>query len=372
MASIYLHIPFCRRLCGYCDFFKSVHLGRMDETLRAMISEIESEREFMSTRRLSTIYFGGGTPSLLSSRQVGDFMECIARHYDVSGVEEVTFEANPDDLNLAYLKELRSVGVNRLSIGVQSFDDRVLRFMNRRHSAQDAIRVVEQAREVGFDNVAIDLIFGVSGFGEEVLQSSLQQAVELAVEHVAAYHLTIESGTMFARRVARGEFSVASEEQSEREFEMVRELLVGGGYEHYEVSNYAREGRRSRHNSAYWRGEEYLGIGAGAHSFSGSTRRWGRESLDEWLSGGDNRYESEALTRVERRNETIMTSLRCCEGLDLGVFAAQFGEGERDRVLKDARLSLELGDLILENGRLRVPTERFLCSDIVIEQLFSD
>ncbi len=370
MASIYLHIPFCRRLCGYCDFFKSVHCDRLDEVVASMLVEIEHERDFLSTRDLSTIYFGGGTPSLLSVEQVAMFLEKIARVYNIGAVGEVTLEANPDDLTPEYLRGLRDVGVNRLSIGVQSFDDAELKFMNRRHNASQAIEAIEEARRVGFDNVAIDLIFGVAGFGSQVLDRSLSQAVELGVEHIAAYHLTIEPGTMFARRVDRGEFAPVDEAVSECEFELVRERLVGAGYEHYEISNYARKGCRSQHNSAYWRGEEYLGIGAGAHSFAGDVRRWGRESIDEWLVKGS-RYESEVLTRENRINEMIMTSLRCVEGLDLHKFELLFGENELLRVENDAKMSIAEGNLLLGNNRLRIPSERFLRSDIVIESLFT-
>ncbi|MFI3304386.1 MAG: radical SAM family heme chaperone HemW [Rikenellaceae bacterium] len=368
MASIYLHIPFCRRLCGYCDFFKSVHCDRIDEVVDGMLEELVSEQHFMSTRNISTIYFGGGTPSLLSVGQVDAFMDRISSVYDMGGVTEVTLEANPDDLTPQYLRGLRNVGVNRLSIGVQSFDDEELRFMNRRHTSEQAIRAIEEARRVGFDNIAIDLIFGVQGFGNEVLRHSLSKAIELGVEHIAAYHLTIEPGTMFARRVERGEFSSVEESVSEREFDLVRERLVSSDYEHYEISNYARKGYRSRHNSAYWQGEEYLGIGAGAHSFSGDVRRWGRESIDEWLGGG--RYESEQLTKLQQRNEMIMTSLRCCEGLDLLKFGDKFGLDEVVRVKNDAKMSLKLGTLVMEKNSLKIPTEHFLRSDSVIEGLF--
>lgn len=371
MASIYLHIPFCRRLCGYCDFFKSVHIERMPEVIEAMMEELWRERNFLTTRKLSTIYFGGGTPSLLAVEQVGRFLSRIAEIYDISEVSEVTLEANPDDLSKEYLQGLREIGINRLSIGVQSFDDSVLKFMNRRHDASQAERAIKEAREVGFDNIAIDLIFGVNGYGGTILERSIDRAVELNVEHIAAYHLTIEEGTLFGRRLARGELSVVSEECSEREYEVVRERLTRGGYEHYEISNYARKGYRSRHNSSYWRGEEYLGIGAGAHSFSGEVRRWGCDDLERYLSGVDSvRYEGERLSIKERRNETIMTSLRCCEGVDLEAFERAFGADEMARLMSDAEPFLRSGDLFINCNYLTIPSKRLLRSDFIIEQLF--
>ncbi|MFR9620226.1 MAG: radical SAM family heme chaperone HemW [Rikenellaceae bacterium] len=370
MALLYLHIPFCRSICGYCDFFKSGRVEQLSAMVAATMTEIESERDFLSTRRLETIYFGGGTPSLLSVEQVGAFMERIARCYDVSGVSEVTLEANPDDLTDEYLRGLRSVGVNRLSIGVQSFDDELLRFMNRRHSASQSIEAIEHARSVGFDNIAIDLIFGVDGYTSRSLVGSLQQTVDLGVEHVAAYHLTIEERTMFARRVQRGEFSAVAEEVSEREYEQVRVALESGGYEHYEISNYARSGYRSRHNSAYWRGVEYLGVGAGAHSYARGVRRWSGGSMDRYLQGGDARYESEVLSEQQMRNEMVMTSLRCCEGLDLVAFESRFGVGERARLLADVERFVAVGWVVVSGDRVAIVREHFLQSDMIIESLF--
>ncbi len=371
MALLYLHIPFCRKICGYCDFFRSARTDLLDEMVDVMMNELVEEREFLSSPKLDTIYFGGGTPSLLRVEQVAAFMDQIARHYDVSGVQEVTLEANPDDLTSDYLRGLRSVGVNRLSIGVQSFDDDLLKFMNRRHTAAEAVERIEVARREGFDNIAMDLIFGVDGYTSRTLSRSLQQTVELGVEHIAAYHLTIEPNTMFARRVARGEFRAVDEEISEREYEQVRSALTNAGYEHYEISNYARKGFRSRHNSAYWQGVEYLGIGAGAHSFARGVRRWsGGESLDGYLKGGKSRYESEVLSREQMRNEIVMTSLRRCEGLDLQGFEAEFGVLQRERLMSDAERFVESGDLICDGGWLRIPAEQFLRSDMIIEELF--
>ncbi len=371
MSSLYLHIPFCRRLCGYCDFFKSIKSEKMGEVVDMMMVELEQQRDFLSDQQLSTIYFGGGTPSLLAPTQVAAFLSRIDSIYNTSGVCEITLEANPDDLTRDYLRELRATGVNRLSIGVQSFDDDLLKFMNRRHSAEQAIRAIDDARAVGFDNIAIDLIFGVDGFGGEILKRSIDKAIALDIEHIAAYHLTIEPGTLFARRVARGEFAAVAEEVSECEFDLVHEEFVKAGYEHYEISNYARRGARSKHNSAYWSGAEYLGIGPGAHSFARGVRRWACDSIEGYLSlEGEWRYESERLSREERRNEVVMTSLRCCEGLDIKNFELEYGVEELDRLLSDGANSLMVGDLILEDGRLYIPAVRFLRSDLVIEQLF--
>lgn len=344
----------------------------MDGVIAMMMSELAEQREFLTERTISTIYFGGGTPSLLKPSQVAKFLERIDSLYDTSRVDEITLEANPDDLTRKYLRELRATGVNRLSIGVQSFDDGALKFMNRRHTAAQALRAIADARAEGFDNIAIDLIFGVDGFGDERLLRSIESAIELDVEHIAAYHLTIEPGTLFARRVAKGEFSPVAEQVSEQEFELAHTSLTRAGYEHYEISNYAKRGMRSRHNSAYWHGVEYLGIGPGAHSFARGIRRWACESIDGYLDMDyAERYKSEILSHLERRNETIMTSLRCCEGLDLSLFEAEYGKKELQQLLMDGKKLIDSGDLIREEGRLYIPSERFLRSDMVIERLFS-
>lgn len=332
--------------------------------------ELREERDFLSDKKLKTIYFGGGTPSLLSSEQVRDFLLLIGELYDTSSLEEVTLEANPDDLSFEYLSAIKAAGVNRLSIGVQSFDDAELKFMNRRHTAQQAVTAVKNARRVGFDNIAIDLIFGVEGFGEDLLRRSIDVALELDVEHIAAYHLTIEPDTLFGRRVRRGELREVEEDVSDAEYSILHETLTAAGYEHYEISNYAKPGRRSRHNSSYWQGVEYLGIGAGAHSFNGDVRRWAANSIDDYLAGGESRYQSERLSRRDRQNEEVMTSLRCAEGVDLNKFGEEFGEDALSRLLLSARGWIESGELQNVGGRLYILPQYFMVSDMIIESLF--
>ncbi len=336
----------------------------------AMMSEIVEESDFMKDKILRTIYFGGGTPSLLSVEQVRDFLLRIGDVYDTFFVEEVTLEANPDDLSMEYLRSLRNIGVNRLSIGIQSFNDDELKFMNRRHSAAQAREAIMRAREVGYDNIAIDLIFGVDGFGEDVLKSSIDTAIELDVEHIAAYHLTIEPNTMFGRKVQRGEFAQVDERVSEREYRLLHERLTSAGYEHYEISNYSKPGRRSRHNSSYWQGVEYLGVGAGAHSFSGDVRRWAVDSIDKYLEGGSARYQSEQLSAVDKRNEMIMTSLRCVEGVNLDLFAKQFGQQHAVELQSRSEKWIKNGELVQDNSNLYIPPQHFMVSDMIIESLF--
>ena len=344
MAGLYFHIPFCRRICAYCDFFRSAELKWLPAAVQAMHTETDEQRDFLCDSNIRTIYFGGGTPSLVEPSQVQLLIDHAARLWEGSQGGEITLEANPDDIPPEYVAALRSTDVNRVSLGVQSFDDEELRFMNRRHSAADAVAAVRRLQDAGIENITIDLIFGVDGFGEQVLDRSLAQALELDVQHVSAYHLTIEQHTAFHRR------------------------LTEAGYEHYEVSNFAREGYRAQHNSSYWHGEEYLGIGTGAHSFNGRVRRWSQQPVAEYIA--ERRYEEEFLSEQDHRNERVKTALRCAEGIDLEAFESRFGAVAKEQILQAAKPWIAQGDVVVSERRMRIPTERFLISDAVIESLF--
>lgn len=368
MAGIYFHIPFCKRICSYCDFYRSADLRLMDDVLSAMSVELAEQRDFLHDTRIRTIYFGGGTPSLLEPSLMGELVEQASGLFDCSAVEEFTVEANPDDITPEYAAGLRKIGVNRISLGVQSFNDEELKFMNRRHTADGAQQAVKTLQDAGFDNITVDLIFGVDGFGEEVLRQSVERVIDLNVQHVSAYHLTIEPATAFGRRLAKGRMREVAESQSEREYALVEEMLCRAGFEHYEVSNYARAGRRSKHNSSYWHQAEYLGIGPGAHSFNGVERHWSEQSLGEYVVRRE--YVSEILTEQDFRNESVMTSLRCAEGIDMDSFTQRFGAEESVRLRTLAQRWVKSGDLIDDGDRIYIPTSRFLISDAVIESLF--
>lgn len=367
MAGLYFHIPFCRRICAYCDFHRFADLRLMEETVGVMHRELDDSRDFLHDRTLKTIYFGGGTPSLVEPSQLQRLIDHAARIYDASAVEETTVEVNPDDVNPRYIEQLRTTSVNRISLGIQSFDDRLLRMMNRRHDSRQAGTAVKMLQDAGYGNITVDLIFGFESFGDDAVAADLQKTAMLGVQHVSAYHLTVEPGTRFGRMAARGEFAATSDERSERLFVMIHDRLAEEGFEHYEVSNYAREGFRARHNSSYWSGAEYLGIGAGAHSFNGEVRRWCVQNPAEYIAG--RRYESETLTERDRLNELIMTSLRRVEGLDSATVSERFGPACAERLLREAAAAEGYG-VVVEKGRIRIPPERMLVSDAVIEMLF--
>lgn len=370
MAGVYIHIPFCKRLCAYCDFYKSVRLSYLEEVVAAMHRELSERRGYLRDQRIETLYFGGGTPSLLSVEQLAGLKRRVEELFDCSHLGEVTLEANPDDLTAPYLEGLRKAGFNRLSIGVQSFDDEELRWMNRRHTAQRAEEAVREARAAGFENLTLDLIFGVPGFGEEVLRRNLERVLALEPEHISAYHLTIEPDTALGRKEARGELCAVEESISEREYALVHETLTRAGYDHYEISNYARPGFRARHNSAYWQGREYLGIGPAAHSFDGRSRRWSLDTVESYASGGEFRFEQELLTERDRLNEYLMTHLRTAEGISFREMGEQFGPEAVVRIEKEAEPLLLQGLLSSTPEGLKIPAERFLLSDHLIGMLF--
>jgi len=367
VAAIYFHIPFCKRLCGYCDFYRSVKLKYIPEVVEAMHSELAEQQQFLHDKNIRTIYFGGGTPSLLAPSEIEQFIEQVRSQFDCSQLEEVTIEVNPDDITPEYIAELRKTSVNRISMGVQSLDDRCLQFMGRRHSAKQAIEAVKMLQEAGYDNISVDVIFGIPNFGVTELVDTLEGILAMNVQHISAYHLTIEENTRFGRMMARGEFEEIDECSSESHFLWVHRALTAAGFEHYEVSNYARAGFRSKHNSSYWHNVEYLGIGPGAHSYNGEVRRWCEQGVEDYIKGVE--YGSEVLSERDKFNEYIMTSLRCVEGISLDKIEQDFGIHKRKRLEHEA-IKTGIAELLInDNGNLRIAPENMLLSDLVIEAL---
>ncbi len=368
MAGVYLHIPFCKRICAYCDFYKSADRRLLEPTVESMCREIAARRNYLGGEAVETIYFGGGTPSLCTPQQIGRLMDAVRENFDCSSLGEVTLEANPDDLDETSLSALRRVGINRLSMGVQSMDDDCLQFLNRRHTASAVREAVRAARSAGFSNITLDLIFGIPHFGGASLERSIDELLNLSPEHLSAYHLTIEPQTKLGLMVGRGELQPVDEEVSECEFELVHSRLIDAGYEHYEVSNFAREGFRARHNSSYWHGVKYLGIGPAAHSFDGGERHWNVADTARYIAGAE--AEAELLTQRDRFNEYLMTRLRTAEGIELSELERLFGRQRREGVECGMRRWVAAGTVSVSGGRMAVRSDKFLVSDAVIESLF--
>ncbi len=378
MAGVYLHIPFCAQVCHYCDFHKSASLSNMAELVEAMLLELELRAGYLGGRPVKTIYFGGGTPSLLPVADIARLVEQVARHNPLDPGAEITLEANPEDLDPAYLEALARTPVNRLSLGTQSFFDQDLAFMHRRHGARQAVEAVRMARRAGFDNLSIDLIYGLPGMGRQRWTDNLRQALELDAPHVSAYHLTYEEGTPFERWKRSGKITPIDEQESLWQFDTLADTLAAAGYEHYEISNFARPGWHSRHNSSYWLGDPYLGVGPSAHSYDGrDSRQWNVRNNPRYIRALKARQipaEGERLDPAARLNELVMTRVRTQWGIDLDQVELGFGAQARARLLADAQAHLRRGHLeLLPGGRvLRLTRAGKHLADRVAAELFAD
>ncbi len=329
MAGLYIHIPFCAKRCLYCDFFSNTEMRYKEPYIGALIRELEMRKDYTAGEPFDTIYFGGGTPSQL---QAGDFERIFGAIYrlcDVSDNPEITLEVNPDDMTPEYVASLRAFPFNRISMGVQSFKKEDLRFLNRRHDSQQAVRAVELCKENAITNISIDLIYGLPGQSVEEWEANLDKAISLDIPHISAYHLIYEEGTALYKLKEEGKVAPIEEEVSLTLFSTLIDRLKAAGYEHYEISNFARPGMISRHNSAYWTGRKYLGLGPSAHSYDGKSREWNVSSLPIYIKGiesGQPEKEVETLGSDTRYNDFIITGLRTMWGIRLNDIRRLFGE----------------------------------------------
>lgn len=318
-----------------------------------------------------TLYFGGGTPTVYAPEQLQGLIETVKTHYDTD-FEEITVEANPDDLTDDYLARLRATDAGRLSLGVQSFYDRHLELFGRRHTGRQAGEAVRRAQRAGFENLTIDLIYGIPGMTGAEWTDNLRRAIGLGVPHLSAYHLTLAPGTVLGRWAESGRIVAAPDQESERQYEILETMTAAAGYDHYEVSNFARPGHAARHNSRYWDGTPYIGIGPAAHSFDGAGRRWNTADNKLYVerSPHGDYFETETLAPADRFNETLMTGLRTAAGVDLTALERAFGPEWSARLRAAAAKHLSRGLLVTDGTRLRIPTAHFLVSDAVIADLF--
>ena len=320
MAGIYLHIPFCKQACYYCDFHFSTNLSTKRELVEAIARELTLQKDYVNRERINTIYLGGGTPSMLDAEELELLFTTIHKNFSVNEAAEITFEANPDDLSLPRLRQLRSQGVNRLSIGIQSFDDKVLQFLNRAHNGQSAVICVEEARDAGFQNISIDLIYAIPGQDDEAWKQNIVQAIRLSPEHISSYSLTIEDKTVFGRWAATGKLKVTEDDIAATQLETLVTLLEAADFAQYEVSNFARPGFESRHNSSYWKQERYLGVGPSAHSYNESSRQYNISNNTAYVRSMQQNiipFTLESLTREDKINDFLLTTLRTQWGTDL-------------------------------------------------------
>jgi oxygen-independent coproporphyrinogen-3 oxidase len=343
MAGIYLHIPFCTQACYYCDFHFSTNTSTKSDLVLAMGEELKLQTDYLESESVNTIYFGGGTPSLLNRKELAYLLNLIHKIHDVHVNAEITLECNPDDLTDEKLADLKAAGVNRLSIGIQSFNDSMLKYLNRLHSADTAVSSFRRAREAGFANISIDLIYAIPGLSTPQWKNELATAVDLAPEHISAYTLTIEKKTAFGSWLAHGKIKPVDEALAAEQFEVLMSELTAAGFEHYEISNFAKPSFVSRHNSSYWGGETYLGIGPSAHSFNTRSRQYNVSNNLRYvrsIKAGTIPFETEVLRNEDRINEYILTTLRTSAGCNVEKLKNDFGYDllkDHDRYLQQLK-----------------------------------
>ncbi len=377
MAGVYVHIPFCKSRCKYCDFFSTTRLERRTEYVEALLREIELRREEMEREEIRTAYFGGGTPSMLGAPLLSPLVGMIASLTPSQETMEVTLEANPQDLTVEKLQAYREMGINRLSIGIQSFQDKHLRMLGRRHTAEEAIQAVRWAQEAGFENISIDLMYGLPEQKMEEWRADIEQALALDVPHISTYNLIYEEGTRMTEMLDEGQIDVLDEEVENAMYELIVKMLQEQGYVHYEVSNFCKEGYHSQHNSSYWNNTAYVGLGAGAHSYTGvknqesGIRTWNVSDLDAYVSSierGVLPQESEKLSEKDCYNEKVMLSLRTIWGLDLRTLT----EEERQHCLTQANKYIQSNLLQLQDNHLTTSLQGSEILNTIIKDLMID
>lgn len=375
MAGIYLHIPFCKKACFYCDFHFSTSVKYRQEVIQAMHSELELQKGHLAGAPIETIYFGGGTPSILSSSEIQKFIDHISALHWVSASAEITLEANPDDLDEQQVRALRQTSINRFSIGVQSFYEEDLRWMNRAHTASEADGAVKRVQDAGFENITLDLIYGYPLLSDQKWASNIAKVIELGVPHLSAYAMTVEHRTALAHFIKKGKQPDMDDHQSSSQFLALIAALTETGFDHYEISNFAKPGFYSRHNTSYWKGVSYLGIGPSAHSFNGTERRWNianNARYMESLSKGLIAAERETLTRKDRVNEYIMTSLRTMWGMDLLKIEKEFGHHYRLQVEHQLEEFAKKGWLDIADNIVTLSLQGKLFADHIAASLFTE
>jgi oxygen-independent coproporphyrinogen-3 oxidase len=376
MAGIYIHIPFCKKLCFYCDFYHIISLKDNKPFIDALQKEALLRKDYLGTEKISTIYFGGGTPSVFSIEEIGIILDRIKNLFNVNYECEITIELNPDDVHPGYLESLKQHGINRISLGIQSWRDSDLKMLNRRHDSAQAVKALKDTLNAGFKNVTIDLMYGIPGMERKDWESNLDFTFSFDIMHLSAYHLTIEKGTVFGRMLEKGDISEIDEDESVAQFNTLTEKAESAGFIQYEISNFAKPGYFSLHNSNYWKQVSYIGLGPSAHSFNGYSRQWNIRDVKGYIKAintGKEFFESEELNTKTRFNEYIMTSLRTMWGIDLEYVERMFEKEGYDYVVNLASKYRNYGMMKQEKNSLVLTNQGKMISDnIISEFMMSD
>lgn len=376
MAGIYIHIPFCRQACNYCNFHFSTSLHYKNDFVAALLNEIklQAAANYLQDQSIATIYFGGGTPSLLTIEELQQIMQALQQHFTVTADAEITLEANPDDVTDEKLLGWKTLGINRLSIGIQSLFEEDLQWMNRAHTAEEAKQVITKARAAGFNSFTVDLIYGTPGLTDEKWLSNINWVLQQNINHLSCYALTVEEKTPLDKLIRQHKKTDVDAEQQSRQFILLMNELQRAGFEHYEISNFAKPGYRSKHNSSYWKGVHYLGLGPSAHSFNGISRQWNVANNQQYIQALQKHtipFEKEELTKEQQLNEYIMTSLRLLEGCDLTYVEQQIGIAAANRLRIEAVAFVNKGLLTATNDHLILTQSGKLFADSIAADLFA-
>lgn len=371
MAGIYIHIPFCKQACHYCNFHFSTSLRFKNELVAALLKELEYNSTYTGQEKIETIYFGGGTPSLLSAEELTSLLSKIYTFFTVCNNPEITLETNPDDISDQKLNEWKGAGINRLSIGIQSFFDDDLQWMNRAHTAKQAADNLQLSRK-HFDNITIDLIYGTPSLTDEKWKQNVERAISLNIPHLSCYALTVEPKTPLDKMIRAHKTAEVDPDKQSAQFLLLMQWLDAAGYEHYEISNFSKPGWQSKHNSAYWQGKKYIGIGPSAHSFNGTTRQWNISNNQQYITSINNNeipFEKEELTQVQQLNEYIMVSLRTMQGINLELLHSKFSI-EETIFLNKGKKFIKSGLIKHEKKSLILTMEGKLLADGIAADLF--
>jgi len=374
MAGIYVHIPFCRQKCYYCDFYKTVNTSLIKKFVSALENEVVQRKNCLDNELVETIYFGGGTPSVLNETELTEILNFLNLHFNVSSTAEITFEANPDDLSVEYLHEIYYAGVRRLSIGIQSFQNGFLQKMNRRHDAKQAIEAVENAAKTGFKDISVDLIYGLPGLARDQWKADLNQVFQLPVQHLSAYHLTYHKGTPFYTWLKKGTLKALNENESIWQFQTLIQMAKENDFEQYEISNFAKDRKYSKHNSSYWNGVKYIGLGPSAHSFNSISRSWNVSHIESYIkavAAGLPYSEEEILSESNKYNEYILTRIRTIWGVSIEQLKTGFGTEKAIYFQQNIEKYIAL-DLVKQQSGIYTLTENgmFVSDEIMANLMF--
>jgi oxygen-independent coproporphyrinogen-3 oxidase len=373
MAGIYIHIPYCRQKCHYCNFFSVASSKFLPEVMESLCQEAIKQKHYLKGVPIDSVYFGGGTPSLINSSLLKRVMETLHTEFSINSEAEITLEANPDDISPTALNEWKQMGINRLSIGIQSFRDEDLNYLNRVHNGVRAKECIDMALQAGFRNLTIDLIYGIPTLTDHAWKTNIETALKAGIKHISAYSLTVEPRTALDVMIRKGKYAPVDEVQSIRHFEILMKMMEENGFLHYEISNFCLPGYFAKHNTAYWQREPYLGLGPSAHSFDGNSRQWNVSGIAEYIksiSENSFPFESEQLSNEQQYNEYVMTGLRTMWGCNSEVINRQFGETCHSEFIGRIRKFMESGMVVETDGVYKLTLSGKLMADGIASDLF--